>query len=270
MATVASARLENDLGRGQSDGPLARAVDRWIFVFMAAMFIVVTLTGFIPDALGKMAAIKAGQRPPFPLVLHVHAVLMASFLLLLLTQTVLMAKGRTGRHQWLGRAAILLVPAIVVVGFILVPTIYLSVWNAAQGAHGAQLRPVIPMLDDILLLQMRVGILFPIFIALALVARRTDPAFHKRMMILGTAVPLDAAIDRMTWLPSTFPASPLASDLYVLALVSPMLLWDLVRRRGLPRAYVVWFAIWLLVSIPLYLLWNTPWWHATVPRLMGV
>ena len=59
-------------------------IDRWIYVFTAASFIGIVLAGFVPDSLGKVAAIQAGQRPPFPLILHVHAVLMGSFLLLLL------------------------------------------------------------------------------------------------------------------------------------------------------------------------------------------
>jgi hypothetical protein len=267
MATVAGPRVD-DLDRAQSEAPLVRAIDRWIFVFMAALFIVVTLTGFIPDALGKIAAIKAGQRPPFPLVLHFHAVLMGSFLLLLLAQTTLMALGKSQRHQWLGRVAILLVPAIVVVGFILVPTIYRSFWSAARTTP--QLGQVLPILDDIMLLQLRIGILFPLFIALALLARRTDPAFHKRMMILGTAPPLAAAVDRIEWLPTTMPASPMASDLYIFALVSPMFVWDLARRRAVPAAYVVWFGICALVSIPVYALWDKPGWHSTVPRLLGL
>jgi hypothetical protein len=53
-----------------SGTPRAHALDRWIFVFMAAWFIAIVLTGFIPDSLEKIAAVKAGERPPFPLVLH--------------------------------------------------------------------------------------------------------------------------------------------------------------------------------------------------------
>src|SRR5258706_11394948 len=44
-------------------------IDRWIYVFTAASFIGIVLAGFVPDSLGKLAAIQAGQRPPFPLIL---------------------------------------------------------------------------------------------------------------------------------------------------------------------------------------------------------
>jgi hypothetical protein len=90
------------------------------------------------------------------------------------------------------------------------------------------------------------------------------------MMILGTAPPLAAAVDRIEWLPTTMPASPMASDLYIFALVSPMFVWDLARRRAVPAAYVVWFGICALVSIPVYALWDKPGWHSTVPRLLGL
>ena len=77
-----------------SGTPRAHAIDRWIYVFMAGWFIAIVLTGFIPDVVGQIAAVKAGQRPPFSWAMHVHAVLMGSLLLLLLTQTILVARGR--------------------------------------------------------------------------------------------------------------------------------------------------------------------------------
>src|SRR5262245_4473613 len=94
MATLADRRVEREPKIDVLSGtPRANPIDRWIFVSMAVWFIVVTLTGFVPDSLAKIAAVQAGDRPPFPLVLHLHAVLMASFLLLVLAQTTLMATG---------------------------------------------------------------------------------------------------------------------------------------------------------------------------------
>ena len=252
--------------------PLAAAIDHWVWVFMAAFFIVITLAGFIPDSMMKIAMVEAGARPGFPLVLHVHAVLMGSFLLLLLAQSALMASGRRNGHVLLGSVAFLLVPAIVIVGFKLVPGIYQQVWHGAQAAPPpvqAQLRGLLDYLDNIALLQMRIGILFPVCIALALRARRTDPGFHKRMMFLATALPLPAAFDRMTWLPTTHPGGPLSSDLYMLLAVTPLFLWDVVRHRTVHRAYVVWLGLFLPFAIATHLLWGTPGWHAFVSRLLG-
>jgi hypothetical protein len=121
-----------------------------------------------------------------------------------------------------------------------------------------------------MLLQLRVGILFPLLLFIALRARKTDGELHKRLMFLTTAVALPAAIDRMTWLPTTLPASPLASDLYTLLAVSPLFAWDLFRSRTVKKAYWVWLAAFLPVSAAVHLLWDKPWWHATARRLMGV
>src|SRR5687767_3584290 len=112
-----------------SGTPRAHSIDRWIFVGMAAWFIAIVLTGFVPDSLMKVEMVKAGARAPFPFVLHLHAVLMGSFLLLLLGQTVMMATGRCELHKRVGIAAFVLVPALVVVGFILAPTMYHQVWG---------------------------------------------------------------------------------------------------------------------------------------------
>ncbi|AGG89616.1 MULTISPECIES: hypothetical protein [Rhodanobacter] len=252
--------------------PFALAIDRWIWVFMAAFFIAITLAGFIPDSLGKLAMVRAGARPPFPPILHVHAVLMGAFLLLLLTQAWLMATGRRDRHMLLGRAAFVLVPAIVVVGFILVPTIYQQVWNGAQAAPPPvreQLRQTLHFLDNIALLQTRIGIFFPLCIVLALRARHADPGFHKRMMFLAVATPLQAAMDRIAWLPTTAPVSPLSTDLYTLLAVSPLFVWDVARHRTVHRAYLVWLGLYLPFAVAVHLLWDTPGWHALVPRILG-
>jgi hypothetical protein len=256
-----------------SGTPRANAIDRWIYVFMAAWFIAVVLTGFVPDAIMKVHMVQLGERPPFPLVLHLHAVAMGSFLLLLLTQSALMATGRRELHKRIGIAAFVLVPVLVLIGLVLAPTIYHQVWSFEQGAPPAaqpRLQGVLAALENILLLQLRVGILFPLFLAIGLKARASDAGLHKRMMFLGTSVALGAAIDRMNWLPTTLPASPVASDLWILVALSPLFVWDVVRNRRVHQAYWIWLAVYVPTSLLLYRVWDTPWWHSTARALMGV
>ncbi len=256
-----------------SAAPLAPVVDRWIFVIMAVWFIVIALTGFIPDSLDKIAAVEAGQRPPFPLVLHVHAVLMGSFLLLLLAQALLAATGRQAVHQTLGLVSLVLVPALVVAGFLLVPATYQSIWGAMQAAPPqaqAAIKQGLREFDNIMLLQIRIGVLFPVFIAIALWARRRDPGLHKRMMFLSVAMALPAAFDRISWLPTSLPDGPLTTDLYPLAALAPMFIWDLVRTRTIHKAYWIWAALVVPTSFVVHALWGSEWWHATAPRLGGV
>ena len=274
MATVAG-NLSQPKRRSDvlSGTPRAHAVDRWIFVLMAAWYIAIVLTGFIPDSLMKIAMVKAGQHPPFPVVLHMHAVAMGSFMLLLFAQAVLMATGRTEQHKKLGILAFALVPVLVVVGLVLAPTTYHTVW---QGAHfgpppvRAALTPVVHDLENILMLQIRIGILFPLFMAMALKARAANAGLHKRMVFLGTAVTLPAAIARMTWLPRLIPGSPASLDLWLLVAVSPLFVWDVSRNRRVHEAYWIWIGIYLPVALALYSVWDKPFWHVAAQRIMGV
>ncbi len=274
MPTIAETLSDDSRRSDQLSGtPRAGTIDRWIFVFTAASFIVITLTGFIPDSLMKIAAVQAGERSPFPLVLHMHAVLMGSFLVLLLAQTTLMATGRRQMHQRLGIAAFGVASALVLVGLVLVPTMYHQSWNAAQVASPEareKLQQIVLKRDDIMLIQLRIGVLFPLFLLIGLRARGRNAGLHKRMMILATAMALPAAIDRIAWLPTTFPESPMATDLYTLLAVTPMFLWDIVRNRSVHPAYLIWLGVNLPFALVVHGLWGTEWWHGMAPRLMGV
>ena len=274
MATLAAIPRDTEQRLDLLSGtPRAGAIDRWIYVFTAASFVVITLLGFIPDSIMKIAAVQSGERPPFPLILHVHAVLMGTFLMLLLFQTTLMATGRGDLHRRFGVAAFSVAAALVAVGLILVPTMYHYVWHAAQTATPEmreKLQKIVLRRDNVMLLQLRVGFLFPLFLFVGLRARGRNAGLHKRMMILATAIPLVAGIDRITWLPTTNPTSPLSTDLYILLAVSPMFLWDVMRNRAVHPAYLIWLAVALPFTVAVYGLWDTAWWQAMAPRLMGV
>ena len=256
-----------------SGTPRAHAIDRWIFVFMAAWFIAIVLAGFIPDSLMKIEAVQAGERTPFPLVLHIHAALMGSFLLLLLAQTWLMATGKSARHMQLGMLAMVLAPALVIAGLILAPTMYHMLWVEAQAAlpgKRGELQGELAVRENILLLQLRIGILFPLFLAVGLMARGRNAGLHKRMMFLGTAMALPAGIDRIPWLLHSMPGSPLSPDLYTLMAIAPMFLWDVLRNRSVHPAYVIWLAVNIPFAVAVHGLWDTPGWHQTARQIMGV
>ena len=247
-------------------------VDHWIYVFMASLLVITTLTGFIPDSLAKLAMIEAGQRPPFPPVLHVHAVLMGSWLMLLLTQTTLVATGRRGWHRQLGLVSIVLAPAVVLTGFFLIPTMHAQLWAAFHAAPPEQAQQIAKTLEfsaNILLYQIRSGTMFAALVILALRARKHNSGLHKRLMVLAAAVPMAAATDRILWLPTTLPDGALTVELWPLALLFPMFAWDLFRLRRIHAAYIIYFAMALPFVIATHLLWGTPWWQDFVPRMLG-
>ena len=274
MATVATSPVHADGRRDYLSGtPRAHALDRWIYVISAGLFIAIVLVGFIPDSRMKVEMVKAGLRPPFPPILHAHAVLMGSFLLFLLSQTWWVATGKQVRHERWGPVGGLLAAALVVVGFILAPTMYHQVADglkvAPPQAHPA-IRDLLTRLDDILLLQMQAGLLFALFIWLGLSARQKDPGFHKRMMLIAPAMALGAAFARMTWLPTTMPNSPLAIHLYQLLALAPLFVWDVLRNRRIHRAYLVVAAAYAPLFLLVEMVWDTPWWHEMAHRIMGV
>lgn len=273
MATVATTAMGAERPDVLSGTPRAHSIDRWIYVGMAAWFILIVLTGFVPDSIMKIAAVQAGLRPTFPLILHVHAVLMGSFLLLLLAQTSLVALGRRHLHVRLGVLGMVLAPALVVAGFMLVPTNYQMALEMSQSGSEAGQQAMaerLPQMENILLMQTKVGILFPLLLAIGLRARGRDAGLHKRMMILATAMPLSAAFARMPWLPSTMPASPLSLEIYVLLAVAPMIAWDVVRNRSIHRAYWIWMAIYLAATAVVAICWDQAWWHATAQNILAI
>lgn len=273
MATLGMSRRGGESWPDRLSGtPRAHGIDRWIFVAMALWYIVLALTGFIPDSIMKMAMVKAGLRPPFPMVLHLHAVLMGSFLLFLLSQTWMVATGRIAVHRRLGPIGGVIAGALVVVGFFLAPTMYHQVSSGlALAPPQAQpaMRALLLQLDNILLLQMQAGVLFTVFIVLALLNRARHAGMHKRLMMFAPAMAMGAAFARMTWLPHSIPASPLSILAYQWLALAPLFLWDVIRNRRVHPAYLLLIALYLPFNVLALMLWDTPWWHATAARLMG-
>lgn len=261
------------VGESNSPRPIEAFIDRWIYVFMAAFLIAIVLVGFAPDSIQKVSAVSAGQRPAFPFAMHLHAVLMGAWMLLLLTQTTLMATGRASFHMQLGVAGMILAPALVIAGLILVPTNIQSFTEFVAGAPPeaqAEVTGFLNFMTNIALVQIRAGVCFLLLVTLGLAARKTDPGLHKRLIILATIVPMPAAFDRMPFLYHTLPVSPLTTDLWPLLAIAPMFAWDLYRSHSIHRAYLIYAIVMVPTAIVINLLWGTSWWMKTGGGLIGV
>ncbi len=274
MATVREASFDDSGEQPPGASGAVAFIDRWKFVFTAAFILVTVLVGFIPDSMRLVAEVEAGMAPRFPLVLHAHAVLTGSWILLLLAQATLMATGARNGHMQLGVVSFLLAPAVLIAGFLLVPTrraqLAEMIANAPPEIAVRLQTEVVPFVNNIMLLQVRVGVLFAILVALALYFRKRDSATHKRLMVLATIVPLPAAIDRMTFLPHTLPDSPLTAEIYPLVVIAPLFLWDLYRRGAVQKAYWIWIALVLPSAIVTSLLWSNPTWQGLVGPIGGL
>jgi hypothetical protein len=153
----------------------------------------------------------------------------------------------------LGQVAIALIPAILIV----------MVLISFVGFVGDGEFP--PVRYNILLLQIGAIVLFPLFAFWAFAARRYDLAFHKRLMIIATIVPLDAAIARTEWLPGmagAFSPDFELMSVYQLLLMMPIVLYDLWRNGRVHRATTVGVGLFAASAIVANLLWGSAWWMA--------
>ena len=165
-------------------------------------------------------------------IFYVHGVAFAAWLLLLLTQTSLVASGRVDLHRRLGRFGAGLAVVMVVLGTV-------GSLIAAGRPTGFIDVPVPPL--QFLVVPLTVLVLFAAFVTLAVVNRRRAQS-HKRYMILASIALIEAAIGR--W-PFTFMTTPspvpglgmieLSVDLFLV----PMIVWDLMSR-GQPHPVTLW------------------------------
>ena len=230
--------------------------ERLFHAGMAWLLVVVAVAGFMPRSL----AIIHGTMPMPPLVVHLHAAVMATWVTLLAAQATLALTGRMDLHRKLGLASLVLGPLVM----IMLVAITIARQNAAAGT------PAAAIVNNILLVQIRAAVLFPIFFVWGMQTRRTDPQMHKRLMLLATFMLLDAAIARMTWLPyNQFPRDYLAIHLYLLLLLVPALTYDLIRMRRIHRAWVWGMVLLLPWVVATQFAWGSDWWGKFGPKLVG-
>jgi hypothetical protein len=228
-----------------------------IHTVTVALFLVTAVLGFAP----RSASILAGTMPMPPLAVHVHAFLMTAWLVLLAVQAGLIAGGKQQLHRTLGVTSFVLAAALLA-GLIAVTIVrYHDLTEAGLGA----------IASNILFLQIRSAVLFPLFFAWAMAVRRTDGETHKRMLILATFVLLDAAVARHVWLPGNdITASYDATHAYWLLLLVPAVVYDVARFGRLHRAYVVGLGLILPWAVATHFVWNAPQWHSVAAKWMGV
>lgn len=211
------------------------AVDRWFHPALALLFLITAVAGFGPNSVGVLT----GRLESPPLLVHVHAAVMTGWLLLLLTQPLLVATGNRRRHRQLGLATIALVPMMVAT------MVMLAIPTLAAGPHSSAIAVV----------QARRLLLFAGFFGWALRARRTDPTTHRRAMFWATVVLLDAAFFRMGWLPTLGTDNLAIPQMYQLALMAPAMAFDLWKLGTIHRVHVVGFALMLATTIVAGVLW---------------
>ena len=220
-------------------------------LFYGAMAIAMGLTvfgGFArtyygPLTLGGPRATLSGG--PWTFVVHTHAALFTSWVLLFIVQTALVAGRRVAIHRRLGIAGAVLAAGMVVAGA------FTAIRSAARGGAPPGIDPLsfmaVPIFDLVM---------FSSFIGTALVWRR-DKETHKRLMLLAYVSIIAAATAR---LPGVQAFGPPAFFGLALTFVVAGVIYDLVSRGRVHPVYK-WGGTMLLLSVPLRLLISNtaPW-----------
>jgi hypothetical protein len=217
--------------------PLSSRLDRGFYAFMAFLFVVAATVGFAPNSI----AILTGTKTIPPLIIHAHALAMASWLVLLATQASLVAANKRHIHRRLGMVSVILAPIIVIL------MISLAFPLPGEGEHA----------QGIAVIQIKRITLFSLFFIWAFVARKTDSESHKRLMFLATLVVIDAAVNRMRWfLPGFgFDNNMALTHAYELLLLVPILVYDIKKLGRVHRVNLIGTTLIVAFSIVGSALW---------------
>jgi uncharacterized membrane protein YozB (DUF420 family) len=210
--------------------------ERRFFAAMAVLFVATALIGFGPNSV----AILNGTKTNPPLIIHLHAAAMASWLALLLAQAALIANGNRRLHRKLGMVSVVLAPIMVAIMFVLA-------FPLPEGREHV---------NAIAAIQVKRVTLFSLFFAWAFLSRKSDTAAHRRLMFLATLVVLDAAFNRMKFLP-TFGYENLIAvrHAWELVLLVPIATYDIVTTGRLHRVNAIGIPLIIAFSIVASLLW---------------
>jgi hypothetical protein len=224
--------------RGMAPSPrlTARRRER---LFYTGMAVAVVFTVFMGFARTYFLKSYFGSPPLIPL-LHLHGVVFTSWIVLFLTQNILVAAHRTDIHRRLGIFGAVIAMLMVVVGAL--TAIIRAKQAVAPIDDTSPLAFLVIPLGDILVFSCLIGAGFYF-------RRRAD--VHKRLMLLGTISILAAAIARLPFefLKAGPPAFFGLTDLFIFA----CLLYDLFTRRRVHRA-TLWGGLLIVASQPLRLM----------------
>jgi hypothetical protein len=204
--------------------PLPAISERRFFTGMALAILATVFLGFSRSFfLRPMFPDWPSPHEPF---FYVHGAFFTGWILLLVVQATLVARGRTDLHRKVGAYGVGLAMGMVVLGT-------LAALIAARRPGGFVGVPVPPL--QFLFIPLFSMVSFPAFVAAAVLLRR-DPQTHKRLMVLATVQVITAAIARWPVISGFGPPAFFGvTDLFIVALA----VWDF-RTRGKLHPATLW------------------------------
>lgn len=216
---------------------------RWFFVGMAIAFPIIVALGFVPDyVLMSSSALHAHW------FAHLHGAIMTLWIVVFLAQAILAAKGNLSYHRILGLIAVAL-------GIL----VWLSTIAADVRSRLANSPPEPDDSWDILLIGLYGSILFALFFGWGMLSRK-KAAVHKRLLLLATIVILQAAVDRIRFLPGLNLAI-YVRFIYLDLLLIPLVLYDLLTVKRIHKITLIGAACFILAQTAVTFAAGTPTWH---------
>jgi hypothetical protein len=206
-----------------------------IYVGMGLLLITLILIAFPREIFARPTG-----APPLTLLVHVHAALFTSWVVVFTTQAWLAQRGLLRYHRQLGLGFFVLAALIVIVGF------YVAIEGARRGHNPGG---VFPNAFGFMAVSWTDIVLFGSFVFAAWQFRK-QPALHKRLTLFATLGGfLFPTITRLPFVPAPPQGMPYLIAILATVLLIPAVTSLLIRRR------VHWLdlvgAIVIFVSIPL-------------------
>ena len=185
MATIAAAPTPP---RKREPFPSRHATDGNFFLLYVALIWLAVLVGFGTEMIRRLTS----NAEPFPIAVHVHAVVTLAWLGLLTSQTLLIRKRELRLHRKWGTAGAMLAGAVILVG------LWAALAFEKLAMNTPQQRP------HFLAIEWSNIIEFGVLAAAAIIARKR-PAAHKRLILLATLSLTPAAFNRAIGKPILHP-----------------------------------------------------------------
>ena len=175
---------------------------------------------------------------PVEPIIHLHALVFTSWLVVFVTQALLVNRGKIALHKRIGTASAVLAALMVIIGTMTAITVTRA---GHRGIPGVEF----PTPSGFLLLNLIAVCVFAVLFIAAWRMRHNSQA-HKRLMLTAiTGALIGPGVSRLPVISGRPPLIGVA----VLAFVFAGPIFDLITRRRLHRAY--WFAIPVaLIGIP--------------------
>ncbi|MEJ7644990.1 MAG: hypothetical protein WKF87_10365 [Chryseolinea sp.] len=240
-AVAARSAADND---GTLPSSLYRPA-RYFFVVMAFVFLIISVAGFVP----RYQAMHHGTlRFPIHWLAHVHGALMTTWLLVFIVQTILAAKGHLKFHRQLGLFSVAL-GVLIWISMLIASARALIGFNPQVGHY----------LFDVLIIQFYSIVLFALFFTWGMLERKHG-AVHKRLLFLSTLVLIQAAIDRMDWLPGLHTALYIRF-FYLDALLILLFIYDWVILKRIHNVTLIGSVLYFVSQVIVTMAWGSSAWH---------